>query len=94
MIPKLIDVLDNFKGHVELMVNVSRILSKVSMDNDCSYAIIKTKKLCFLVDLLYDYHKIRDFPVRISFVLANLTTYFEEAREQLGAYHKSLQKIL
>jgi len=81
MIPKLIDVLDNFKGHVELMVNVSRILSKVSMDNDCSYAIIKTKKLSFLVDLLFDYHKIRDFPVRISFVLANLTTYFEEARE-------------
>lgn len=80
MIPKLIDVLDNFKGHCELMTNVSRILSKISMDNDCSYALIQTNKLSMLITLLFDYHKIRDFPVRIAFVLANLTTYFDEAR--------------
>lgn len=76
------------------MINVSRILSKVSMDNDCSYAIIQTKKLPLMVDLLYDYQTIRDFPVRIAFVLANITTYFEEARDQIGAYDKSLGKIL
>jgi hypothetical protein len=52
VIPKLIKVLDQFKGHKELMLNVSRILSKVSMDTDCSKAIISTSKLVFLNDLI------------------------------------------
>lgn len=30
--PKLIKILEDFKGHKELMLNVSRILSKISMD--------------------------------------------------------------
>lgn len=32
--------------------------------------------------------------MRISFVLANLTTYFEEAREQIANYPQSFSKIL
>lgn len=36
----------------------------------------------------------RDFPVRIAFVLANITTYYEEAREQIANYNHSLNKIL
>jgi len=50
VIPKLIDVLDQFRGHKELMLNVSRIMSKISMDADCCMAIINTNKLCMLVD--------------------------------------------
>lgn len=55
IIPMLIEILDLFKGHKELMLNVSRILSKISMDGDCSLTIINTHKLCFLVDLVYEY---------------------------------------
>ena len=94
VIHKLVEVLEKFKGHQELMINVSRILSKVSMDNECSYSLIKSNKLQSLIDLLSDFQTIRDFPVRISFVLANLTTYFEEAREQIALYPQSFSKIL
>ena len=37
------------------MLNVSRILSKISMDADCSKAIIQTKKLNFLTDLINEW---------------------------------------
>ena len=40
VIPKLIQVLEQFKGHKELMLNVSRILSKVSSDSECSKSLI------------------------------------------------------
>ena len=36
VLSKLIEILEKFKGHKELMLNVSRILSKVSLDADCS----------------------------------------------------------
>ena len=81
VIPKLFNVLEQFKGHKELMLNVSRILSKISLDNECSKVIISTKKLVSLVDMISEYQTFTPFVVRIAFVLANLTTYFEEARE-------------
>ena len=84
VVPKLLSVLDLFRGHKELMLNVSRILSKVSMDSDCSKAIIATDKLEFLNGLITEFQTYTAFVVRIAFVLANLTTYFDEAREQLG----------
>ena len=81
VIPKLIQVLEQFKGHKELMLNVSRILSKVSSDIDCSKSLIQTNKLSFLADTIAEWESHHSFIVRISFVLANLTTYFDEARE-------------
>ena len=41
-IPKLIKVLKLFKGHKELMLNISRILSKLSLDHKCSVELLKT----------------------------------------------------
>ena len=81
VIPKLLSILEQFKGHKELMLNVSRILSKVSQDSDCARAIISTNKLEFLTSLISEYQPYTAFVVRVSFVLANLTTYFDEARE-------------
>ena len=74
-------MLETFKGSKELMLNISRILSKISSDTECSKAIISTKKLDFLVSLIDDFQAFTPFLVRISFVLANLTTYSDEARE-------------
>lgn len=76
------------------MLNVSRILSKISSDNDCSKAIISSKKLDFLVSLIDEYQSFTPFLVRIAFVIANLTTFSEEAREQLGAVPEHLIRIL
>ena len=84
VIPKLLSILEKFKGHKELMLNVSRILSKVSMDSECSMQIIQTKKLGFLIELMSDYQAFTSFLIRVAFVLANLTTYFEEARDQIA----------
>ena len=94
MIPKLLEVLDKFKGHKELMLNISRILSKVSMDNDCNLEIIKTNKLPFLVGLINEYQTFTSFLIRIAFVLANLTTYFDEAKEKIVQMDDGFRKIL
>ncbi len=42
--------MEQFKGHKELMLNLSRILSKVSTHPKCSEAIINSKKLGMMVD--------------------------------------------
>ncbi|TNV74288.1 hypothetical protein FGO68_gene13245 [Halteria grandinella] len=86
VVQKLIQVLEKYNSptNKELMQNISRVLSKVSLDSECSKAIIATGKLRFLADLLCDWQHQTLFVQRIAFVLANLTTYFDEAREQIG----------
>lgn len=64
------------------------------MDTDCCMAIISTNKLCMLVDQIYEYQNFGPFLVRIAFVLANITTYYDEAREQMGEYDKSMERIV
>jgi hypothetical protein len=60
------------------------------MDADCCMTIIQTNKLCFMVDLIYEFQAFTPFLIRVAFVLANITTYFEEARDQIGAYDRGL----
>jgi hypothetical protein len=76
------------------MLNISRILSKISSDPECSKAIISSKKLDFMVSLIDDFQAFTPFLVRIAFVLANLTTYSEEARDQLGSVPEHTLRIL
>ena len=93
VIPKLIQVLEQFKGHKELMLNVSRILSKVSSDSECSKSLIQTNKLNFLADMIAEWEQHNSFIVRIAFVLANLTTFFDEAREQVSEHIAKIIKV-
>ncbi len=93
VIPKLIQVLEQFKGHKELMLNVSRILSKVSSDSECSKSLIQTGKLNFLAELISEWESLNSFIVRIGFVLANLTTTFDEAREQVSNHISKIIKV-
>ena len=83
VVQKLIQVLEKYNSptNKELMQNISRVLSKVSLDSECSKAIISTGKLRFLADLICEWQHQTLFVQRIAFVLANLTTYFDEARE-------------
>lgn len=76
------------------MLNISRILSKISSDPECSKAIIQTQKLDFMVSLIDEFQSFTSFLVRIAFVLANLTTYSEEARDQLGTVPEHTFRIL
>ena len=82
-------VLEHFKSkdnqkHNELMGNISRILSRVSSDSACSYDIIQTNKLSFLTEMIEEFKMSTFFVERVAFVLANLATYFDEARAQLS----------
>jgi hypothetical protein len=45
MLPKLCEIYgdDRFKGHKELILNVSRLLSKVSIDFQCAEQMVQTK---------------------------------------------------
>lgn len=47
-----------------------------------------------MVNLIYEFQNFTSFLIRIAFVLANITTYFDEAREQIGAYGKSMERII
>jgi hypothetical protein len=95
LMPKLFTVLERYRGgHKELMHNVSRLLSKVSLDQECSKAMIATRRLDFLTDLVSEWQSFTPFVQRIAFVLANLTTYFDEAREQLSSKPQLTRKIL
>ena len=40
------------------------------------------------------YEEFTPFVIRIAFVLGNLTTYYEPAREQLGGNSEGLRKTL
>lgn len=91
-ISNLIKVLRTFKGHKELMLNISRILSKLSLDHKCSVELLKTQELPFLMDIMCEYKEQTPFVIRIAFVLGNLTTYYEPARFQLGEEVKGIKK--
>jgi hypothetical protein len=71
-----------FKGHKELMLNISRILSKLSSDYQCSLEILKSQEYLSLGDIMVDLSKNHGiaadaFVVRVAFVLGNLTTHYE-----------------
>ena len=71
-----------FKGHKELILNVSRLLSKVSNDYNCADKIIKSHSCETFLDILELYRENSAVLIRISFVLGNLTTNSVEARHE------------
>jgi hypothetical protein len=74
------------------MLNISRIISKLSLDNNCSKEILITKNLTFLIDIMTQFKEFTPFVIRIAFVLGNLTTYYDEAREELGGKSEGIKK--
>ena len=57
ILPQLCKIFgDNrFKGHKELILNVSRLLSKVSIDFNCAEQIVNTKCTSIFLDSLENY---------------------------------------
>lgn len=47
-----------------------------------------------MVELMTEYQNHTPFFIRIAFVIANLTTYFEEAREQIAESKETFSKLL
>lgn len=65
----------------ELVLNIARLLSKVSLDFDCSKRMVETDSLKKFSDAMHVVHKEHSAVlIRIAYILGNLTTNFEEAR--------------
>jgi hypothetical protein len=64
----------------------------LSLDNNCSKEILITKNLTFLMDIMTQFKEFTPFVIRIAFVMGNLTTYYDEAREELSGQAEGIKK--
>ncbi|CAH1799821.1 unnamed protein product [Owenia fusiformis] len=85
----------SYPSDVDLALNVSRILSKLTTHTDCCAKVCNTGSYykAFL-NTLATHRKNEDLVVRVGFILGNLTAKSENAREQLFAAPKALETLL
>jgi len=73
-----------FSGHKELILNVSRFLSKVSIDFNCAEQLVMNRdNLPVFLKIMVQYKESSAILIRVAFVLGNITTHYEEARKEL-----------
>jgi hypothetical protein len=96
VIPKLCEIFadSRFRGHKELILNVSRLLSKVSIDFNCAEQMVKTKNTKVFLGTMQHYKENSAVMIRIAFVLGNLTTHYEMARNELCATENCFGKVI
>lgn len=61
-------------------MNVSRLLSKVSIDFYCANQLVQTDNTKLFLRALNTFKENSAVFIRLAFVLGNLTTHYEEAR--------------
>ncbi|XP_052807595.1 armadillo repeat-containing protein 2-like isoform X2 [Mya arenaria] len=86
---------DSYSGDAEIVLNVSRIFSKVTLHTDCCLAL-SGYSLSYKVflHLLKKHLKRQDIVVRVCFILGNMTAKNDEARVCLYQESKSLEIVL
>mmetsp|Transcript_22082 Transcript_22082/g.21282 ORF Transcript_22082/g.21282 Transcript_22082/m.21282 type:complete len:146 (+) Transcript_22082:1415-1852(+) len=94
ILPKVINLLQKFKGHKELALNISRLMSKVSLDPSCAATMIDIPSLGLLLDAMEQYQDNSTILIRIAFAMGNLTTHFEEVRSDLSSELGALERTL
>lgn len=72
-----------FNSGKELILNISRLLSKVSLDNACAETIVKSGKVRELLLAMVRHKDSSAILIRLAYILGNLTTNWEEVRLQL-----------
>ena len=74
-------------------MNIARLLSKVSLDNSCAEKIVKSGHITNCLHSMVKHRESSAILIRLAYILGNLTTNFEEARQKLcegsGADSKS-----
>jgi hypothetical protein len=74
-----------FSQGKELMLNIARLLSRVSLNMTCSEAMVKSNHIKdFLAAMLTHKHS-SAILIRLAYILGSLTTNFEDARRGLCA---------
>lgn len=71
-------------GGKELVLNISRLLSKVSLDMLCAEQIVKSGHISSFMSAMTGVHRDSSaILIRLAYILGNLTTNFEQARQEL-----------
>ena len=84
-IGKLCDIFfdPQFSQGKELSLNIARLLSKVSLDYRCAERIVKSGHIKDYLHSMVQHKDSSAILIRLAYILGNLTTNFEEARQKL-----------
>ena len=96
VLPKLCQIYSDprFQNHKELIMNISRLLSKVSIDFNCAEQLVQSKNTQVFLDMMQKYKENSAVLIRIAFVLGNLTTHYEQARVELFKQPDTFSKVM
>lgn len=95
LIEELVAVLKYFSSDSELMLNVSRILSKLTLHSDCCQKIIFYPSIYkSFIKIMLKHDKKQDLIVRVGFILGNITSRHEEARIEFMEEKYSIETII
>ena len=94
ILPDLVSILKIFKTDSDVVMNICRILSKMTLYDECCTAV-SSVSFCFetFLHVLGIHLKSQEIIVRVLFILGNLTTKSDETRHQLY-FSKGSRKYL
>eukprot|EP00794_Sanderia_malayensis_P021357 gene21357-23433_t len=95
ILENLLSLLKTFWKDADYMLNVSRILSKLSQYGDCCRIIYEeSSHVVLLLDALKHYSKTKDIAVRLLFTFGNIAAKLEESRSDMHFEKRSLDVFL
>ena len=75
-----------------MSLNIARLLSKVSLNHRCAEKIVKSGHIRGYLDSMEQHKESSAILIRLAYILGNLTTNFEEARQRLCEQSASDEK--
>jgi len=67
----------------ELMLNIARLLSRVSLNMSCSEMMVKSNHVKDFLQAMVVHKHSSAILIRLAYILGSLTTNFEEARKAI-----------
>jgi hypothetical protein len=94
LLPLLARLLSAHLSHPSITFNISRLLSKLTLRQDCCEAVVSCPSfLPLLLHSLSLHHSHHEILVRVCFILGNLTTDDDGVRYDLCLTHKALSPL-
>lgn len=95
LIEHLVYVLKYYTGDSELMLNVSRILSKLTLHPDCCHELVLHDSFYkSFLKIMIKHETKQDLIVRVGFILGNLTGRVDSTRIRFMNEKYSIETIL
>lgn len=94
LISKLVTSMSENSTHYELILNTLRIMSKMSLSKECCELFLKDEiAMRNIAQFFRSYQANFHIIIRASFLLANMTTYFEGIRQLIFYKFKAFEDI-